>query len=66
MRTTQVKREPCGQCHAMVEVGAFHPYSFCVLVKAGLDPWQEVRKIAGQLRLGDPGEQPPKVWEIHP
>ncbi len=60
----EVLREPCGECGAMCEIGEYHPYSFCVLVKAGIAPWTQVRLIAGQLGLDDPGEKPPKVWEI--
>ena len=52
----------CAECHAHLRhAGEYHPYSFCVLVKAGLDPWQEIRVIAGQLQLGDPGEKPPLI-----
>jgi hypothetical protein len=41
------------------DAAEYHPYAFCVLKKAGLDPWQEVRLIAAQLQIGDPGEKPP-------
>ncbi len=63
---SDIRREPCGECGAMVEPGEYHPYVFCLLVKARLNPWREVRIIAGQLGLDDPGEAPPKVWEIVP
>lgn len=52
----------CAECKAnLKDAGEYHPYAFCVLYKAGLDPWQEVRGIAGQLGLGDPGAKPPLV-----
>jgi hypothetical protein len=57
-------REPCTECGALVEPGEYHPFAFCVMRKAGLQPWHEVRVIAGQLGLGDPGRVPPKVWEV--
>ena len=40
--------------------GEYHPYAFCVMWKAGLKPWQEIRVICGQLGLPDPGETPPR------
>ena len=55
----------CAECGAALRrAGEFHPYSFCVLKKAGLDPWHEVRVIAGQLQLGDPGARPPLITRI--
>lgn len=51
-------------CSTLVPSGEYHPYSFCILRKAGLDPWREVRIIAAHVGLGDPGEAPPKIWEI--
>lgn len=59
------EREPCATCGAMCAPGEFHPYAFCALVRAGLNPWDTIRTITGQLGLPDPGEKPPKVWEIH-
>ena len=50
----------CSECNMTLwDAGEYHPYAFCVLRKAGLDPWQQIRVIAGQLGLDDPGEKPP-------
>lgn len=62
---TKLRREPCGDCGAMVEPGEYHPHYFCVLHRGGYDPWRVVQIIAGQLGLGDPGPEPPKVWKAH-
>ncbi len=56
----------CSECGSRLsDAGEYHPWAFCVLVRAGLDPWEQVRMIAGQLGLGDPGKTPPKVVETH-
>jgi hypothetical protein len=58
-------RERCADCGWVCDAGEYHPHSFCVLVKAGYDPWQTIRIIAGQVGLPDPGQKPPKVTELH-
>lgn len=61
-----VKQRTCQECGMLLDdAGEYHPYVFCVLKKAGRDPWQEIRTVALQLRLGDPGEKPPLIREIH-
>lgn len=61
-----IQQRTCQTCGMLLDdAGEYHPHSFCVLKLAGLDPWQTVRIIAGQLRLGDPGEKPPLIREIH-
>lgn len=37
------KRSICTTCGAMVGV-EYHPYAFCILVKAGLDPEEVVHE----------------------
>lgn len=54
----------CTECGAAVPDGQYHPYAFCVLVKAGLDPWQEIRIIAGQVGMNDPGAHPPQITRL--
>lgn len=60
-----IKQRTCQECGMLLDdAGEYHPFAFCVLKKSGLAPWDAIRIIAGQLGLGDPGEKPPKVWEI--
>jgi hypothetical protein len=42
----------------------FHPYSFCVLVKAGLDPWATVAGLAEDLGPFCKRDRPPTVAEV--
>ncbi len=61
----EVARRTCQTCGMLLDdAGEYHPYAFCILKKAGQDPWQSVRLIAGQLGLGDPGERPPLVSRL--
>lgn len=61
-----IARRTCQECGMLLDdAGEYHPYVFCVLRKAGRDPWQEIRTVALQLQLGDPGERPPLIREIH-
>lgn len=56
----------CQECGKHLhDAGEYHPYSFCVLYKAGLHPWHEVRLIAAQLQLGPVPDKPPLVTETH-
>lgn len=38
--------------------GEFHPQAFCVWKKAGLDPWETLRWVNGQLRLEEMPAKP--------
>ena len=61
----EVKQRTCQECGMLLDdAGEYHPYPFCILKKAGLDPWQTVRVIAGQLQIGDPGAKPPLVRRL--
>jgi hypothetical protein len=54
----------CTECGmSLVRAGEYHPYAFCVLRKAGLDPWAQLRTMAMQVGLGDPGGRAPLVTE---
>lgn len=49
---TERKPSVCQECGMRtLDVGEFHPYAFCVLYKAGLDPWKELRWLAKSLGL---------------
>lgn len=48
----RVLREPCAECGAMCESGEYHPYAFCVLVKARLNPLTVVLEAAKKLKIG--------------
>ena len=40
----------CAECHAMLdEAGEYHPYAFCVLRKAGLNPLDVVTEAMRAL-----------------
>lgn len=55
----------CGECGALLRAeGEYHPYPFCVLQKAGLNPWREVQAIAADLRLGEVPPSPPLVKHL--
>ncbi len=61
----EVESRTCQTCGMLLDdAGEYHPYVFCVLKKARRDPWHEVRMIAEQLQLGDPGEKPPLVRRL--
>jgi hypothetical protein len=48
--TTQTSR--CAECGYVSKLAReYHPYAFCVLVKAGMDPWVVVREGARAARL---------------
>lgn len=41
----------CGECGALLrDPGEFHPYVFCVLKKAGRDPWPPRNRVHGWYR----------------
>lgn len=55
-----IKQRTCGDCGMLLEdAGEYHPYAFCVLKKAGLNPWPYVREMTISLTGTDPGEKPP-------
>ncbi len=61
----EVQSRTCQTCGMLLDdAGEFHPYSFCLLKKAGRDPWREIRTIALALHLGDPGEKPPLIRNL--
>lgn len=49
----------CTECNALLrQPGEYHPYEFCVLYKAGLDPWEAVQRINKHLGLVPPDAMP--------
>lgn len=46
------------------DAGEFHPYVFCVLFKAGRDPWEDIRFVADRLGLGELPKRPPLVRHL--
>ena len=46
----------CQECGMEIEANEYHPYAFCVLVKAGIDPLTFVLEAYGQLTADDSGE----------
>lgn len=61
----EIARRTCQTCGMLLDdAGEYHPFVFCVLKRAGRDPWQEIRTVALQLQLGDPGEKPPLIREL--
>lgn len=45
------RQSKCQACGYTTRLGSneYHPYAFCVLVKAGLDPWEIARKLVKDL-----------------
>jgi hypothetical protein len=42
--------QTCTECGMVLkDAGEFHPYTFCVLKKAGLDPWREMVRAHPEL-----------------
>lgn len=61
MRLNELPAESrlCGECHAHLgHADEYHPYAFCALVKAGLNPWHELRTICAALGMGEPPNRP--------
>lgn len=47
----------CTECGYVGDVFAeYHPYAFCVLVKAGLDPWEVIREAVATSAVSDGAE----------
>lgn len=57
-----IANRTCQGCGMLLDDAAeFHPYVFCVLKKAGRDPWADARDVIEML-LGDKlPERPPLV-----
>ena len=34
----------CPECGEPIKPNEYHPYAFCLLNRAGLDPWREINK----------------------
>lgn len=50
----------CSECgYATRDRGEFHPYVFCVLVRAGRDPWVDLRGVTEMLGYELPSRPPP-------
>jgi hypothetical protein len=60
----------CQECGMLLDqAGEFHPYVFCVLKKAGRDPWEDIVWVNERLALVKPGEmpiRPPLVRDLAP
>lgn len=70
MGQTQARQNGIGQtcqtCGAWVrEGGEYHPYVFCILKKAGHDPWECAREFVRDLGPFIDRDQPPLVAEIN-
>lgn len=59
----------CGDCGMdLQDAGEFHPHLFCVLVRAGLNPWAEVLLLNEQFSLVRPEQmpaEPPLVRDLY-
>jgi hypothetical protein len=44
--------------------GEYHPYEFCILVKAGLSPWEVAKKLAIDLGPFTDRSQSPLASEV--
>lgn len=59
-----IKQRTCQECGMLLDDGGeFHPYVFCVLKKAGCDPWNDLRWVTKQLGIELP-ERPPLVRDL--
>jgi hypothetical protein len=55
----------CVECGMALTRPEYHPYAFCVLKKAGLDPWETVRQINDDLGLvKELPDHPPLVRDM--
>lgn len=49
----------CGECHGHLRYAdEYHPFAFCAMVKAGLNPWAELVTICATLGMGEPPIRP--------
>lgn len=42
----------CAECGQQGEPGRYHPFAFCVLIKAGIDPIAFVKEATAELGIG--------------
>jgi hypothetical protein len=55
----------CAQCGMLCDhAGEFHPYMFCVLKRAGLDPWSHFSGAMHALTGAYLPERPPLVRDL--
>lgn len=56
----------CAGCgYVTRDLGEFHPHVFCVLVKAGQDPWERTQELRQLLRdVGVRAAHPPLVRDL--
>ena len=55
----------CQTCGMLLDHAAeYHPYLFCVLKKAGRDPWPEIVEVVKHLGLGQLPTKPPLVRNL--
>jgi hypothetical protein len=60
------RERTCHQCGMLLDHPAeFHPYVFCVLKKAGRDPWREVIDLVEMLGFGPLPDRPPLVRDLN-
>lgn len=46
----RLRNTTCQTCgYVCRDEGEYHPYVFCVLVRAGQDPWESARELARDL-----------------
>jgi hypothetical protein len=63
----EVRQRTCQTCGMLLDdVGEFHPFVFCVLKKAGRDPWADILWVTEQLGIGgDLPAKPPLVRTLN-
>jgi hypothetical protein len=55
----------CQECGMLLDqAGEFHPYTFCVLKKAGRDPWQDIGYVVDFLLGVRLPAKPPLVRDL--
>lgn len=66
MNRTGVKtRSRCAECGMVTRHPAeYHPYVFCVLFKAGQDPWERAKELTTDLGPFTARRRPPLVSEV--
>lgn len=62
-----IKHRTCQTCGMLLDdAGEFHPHIFCILKKAGRDPWDDVLWITTQLGVGAKlPKRPPLIRNLH-
>jgi hypothetical protein len=65
LHQADMKARTCQECGMLLDDAAeFHPYVFCVLKKAGRDPWDDVRWVVRSLGLGHLPPKPPLIRDL--